>query len=266
MVIDPLRHPLLHLVSQGAQWIGQDEYPSCLEWADEHERCLQFIQARGGFERYLPRLRSPASKRHEALAEIEAAYFLATRCGLPVQQWEPAGANGKRGEFRIGHGASPQVFVEVKSPGWEREVAKAEGQNSPRLLQPKYIHAEARTTDPRAAVRHAVAKAYPKFPDSQPTLLVINDDEMVPLNAWPQAVRLALYSERVPGATEGDLAEDGCFVGRRYERLGGVGILNVESMNGVIQYRFGLFRNQNVLPKVALPPTLFGTLPSHSGP
>jgi hypothetical protein len=36
-MIDPTRHPLLHEVAQGAQRVGTDEFPSCVEWADEHE-------------------------------------------------------------------------------------------------------------------------------------------------------------------------------------------------------------------------------------
>ena len=36
-VLDPKRHPLLYEVGQGAQWVGNDDFPSCMEWADEHE-------------------------------------------------------------------------------------------------------------------------------------------------------------------------------------------------------------------------------------
>jgi hypothetical protein len=80
------------------------------------------------------------------------------------------------------------VFVEVKSPGWEDEIAKAEGQDSQRLQQPKYVGVETRATAPWASVRHAVAKAYPKMPDTMPTLLVINDDLMVSLLDWSASV------------------------------------------------------------------------------
>lgn len=54
------------------------------------------------------------------------------------------------------------VFVEVKAPGWENEIAKAEGRNSPRLQQPKYVHAEARATAPWASARHAVTQTSPR--------------------------------------------------------------------------------------------------------
>ena len=38
-----------------------------------------------------------------------------------------------------------------------------------RLQEPKYVGVEARATAPWASVRHAVAKAYPKMPDTMPT-------------------------------------------------------------------------------------------------
>lgn len=262
--IDHSRHPLLHRVSQGAQWVGQDQYPASPEWADEHERWLQLIRVRGALAHYLPRLRGPSPKRDEALAEIGAAYFLETRCGLPIWEWEPRGANGKRGEFLVGDDRSVEIFVEVKSPGWEQEIAEAEGQGSTRLLQPKYIHAEARSTAPWASVRHAVRKAYPKLPDSMPTLLLIIDDLMVALSKWPNTVRIGLYAERLKGYTTGYSAEDGCFVGRQYERLGAVGILNVE-LTTALEYRFLLFRNPNALPTVAVPRTVFAGYPSYKG-
>ena len=97
--------------------MGTDEFPSCVTWADEHEAWLRFAKETGGFA---------------------------------FMGWEPLGADSKRGEFLVG---APPVFVEVKSPGWEDEIAKAGRRDSPK-------------------------KAYPTMPDTLPTLLVINDDLM----------------------------------------------------------------------------------------
>ncbi len=41
-----------------------------------------------------------------------------------VFEWEPLGANGKRGEFLMGVDPRQPVFIEVKSHGWEDEIAK----------------------------------------------------------------------------------------------------------------------------------------------
>lgn len=274
--VDPVHHPHLYSISQGARWVGKDDFPACSEWADEIEKWLRFIRDHkvdgmkvwGNF--FLPRLRDHAPKRDEALSEIAVAYFLEARCGFPVKAWEPEGSVGKKGEplkgeFLVEFQPSGQIFVEVKSPGWEQEVVTTQGPASPRLRQPKHLDGEGGPTDPVAPVRGAVAKAYPKLPDSMPTLLVITDDLKVALNAWPDTVEIALYCERAEGYTNGYLAEDGCFVGCRYERLGAVGILNVELKGVFMEYRFTLFRNPNCLGSVALPQELFADYPAYEG-
>ncbi len=263
MNIDPNRHPLLHQVAQGAQSVGTDEFPSCVTWADEHEAWLRFAKETGGFDHYVQRLRGPKETRDEAFAELAVAYFFVKRCGMPFAGWEPRGADGKLGEFLVG---SPPVFVEVKSPGWEDEIAKAEGRQSPRLQQPKYIHAEARSTGPWSSVRHAVNKAYPKMPDTMPTLLVINDDLMVSLLDWNQAVtEIALYTPKSPGQTTGYLAQDGPFVDARCARLGGVGVFKADLPGAEVRYRFAIFENPHADPTVAVPPDVAPGFPRVSG-
>jgi hypothetical protein len=265
MVIDPHRHPLLHQLAQGAEWVGKDAFPSCVEWADEHEAWLRFLTAAGGLGHYTPRLRGPKETRDEAFAEVAVAYFFATRCGLSILEWEPAGAGSKVGEFLMGFDRGSPVFVEVKSPGWEQEIVETEGRTSPRLQQPKYISGDARATAPWASVRHAVGKAYPKMPDTMPTLLVINDDLMVSLLDWSQGVsEVGLYTPKSPGHTTGYLAEDGPFVDRRCERLGGVGVFNVR-LRSTVEYRFGLFENPHALPAVTVPRKVAEPFPPYAG-
>jgi len=274
--VDSVHHPHLCSISQGARWVGKDAFPACSEWAEEIEKWLQFIRDHkvdgmkvwGNF--FLPRLRDHAPKRDEALSEIAVAYFLEARCGFPVKAWEPEGSIGKKGEplkgeFLVEFQPSGQIFVEVKSPGWESEVVHNQGKDSPRLRQPKYLKGESGRTDPGTAVRQAVAKAYPKLQDSMPTLLIIADDLMVPLNAWPDATQDALYCPQADGYTEGCLAEDGCFAGKQYERLGAVGTLNVLLKDTTFLYRFALFRNPNCLGSVALPQELFADYPAYEG-
>lgn len=265
-IIDPQRHPRLYQLAQGATWVGTDDFPASEEWANEHEQWLAFIDAVGALGHYLPRLRGPKERRDEAFTEIAVAYFLAVRCGHPILAWEPVGVGGKRGEFSVAV-AGQSVFVEVKSPGWEQEIAAAEGQGSPRLSQPKYIAGEARSTGPWESVRHAVKKAYPKLDDIEPTLLVIKDDLMVDLlDRGTTMMDIAVYTPAAAGHTSGYLAEDGPFADARYERLGGIGVLVVDHPVGEpVRYRFALFDNPHALPAVALPPALAPGHPRFDG-
>ena len=59
MRISATEYPLLHEVANGATWVGTDEFPSCSEWADEHETWLRFVREARALPHYLPRLRGP---------------------------------------------------------------------------------------------------------------------------------------------------------------------------------------------------------------
>jgi hypothetical protein len=264
--IDATRHPLLHALAATSQWMGADQYPSCIEWADEHESWLQYLRSEAALDRYWPRIKGIKEQRDEALAEIAVAYFFGVKCSLPIVEWEPAGVAGKVGEFAVRDCAGTRIFVEVKSPGWEAEIVADEGRATPRLLQPKYIDAEARATGPWAAIRHAVRKAYPKLPSTLPTLVVVNDDLMVSLSDWGTNVGdIALYASRHPGYSQGYLAENGPFVNRDFERLGGVGVFTVDLPSGGMRYRFELFENDFALPAVAIPKTFLPQYDRHTG-
>lgn len=244
-------HPLLYSMSQKARWVGKDDFPASPVWADEVEKWLRFVDNRGKLDRFfLPRLRDRAPKRDETLSEIAVAYFLETQCGLRIKEWEPEGSNGMAGEFLVDLQSNGQMFVEVKSPGWEKEIVDAQGPSSFRLSPPKYLSGDGGSTDPVMPVRQAVAKAYPKLPDAMPTLLIIADDLIVSLNAWGEsAPQAALYSQ-----------EDGCFAEKQYERLGAVGIFNV-FLKASLEYKFAVFRNPNCLDAVALPCNVFPDYP-----
>lgn len=260
--IVPALHPLLNRVQQGARWVGQDEYPAWPDVAAEHERWLEFVSTKGELGRFLPRLRDRAAQRDDTLAEIGAGFFLEKQGGLPIVGWEPAGANGKTGEYLVRLPDGRGMFVEVKAPGWEQELVEAEGPQSPRLRRPKYLHAEARSTAPWNSVREAVKKAYPKVPDTMPTMVIIHDDLMVSLSDWGETIGdIALYCPRGKGHhSAGYLAEDGPFVGTAYERLGAVGVLNVTFAGAGATYRFSIYGNPNCLPRVAVP---VGAFPHH---
>jgi hypothetical protein len=260
------RHPLLHQVREGARWVGQDAYPAWPVVADEHERWLEFVDAKRELPRFMPRLRDRAGQRDDALAEISVGYFLERHCGLSIVGWEPPAANGKTGEYLVRLPDRRDMFVEVKARGWEDEIVLTEGPRSPRLLLSKYIQAEARATAPWRSIREAVKKAYPKMQDTLPTLLVINDDLFVALNNWPLNAEIALYCPRGAGNhPDGYLAENGCFVRHTHERLGAVGVLNVDFPCGAphARFRFRLYDNPHCLSAVAVPNTVFSGHPRH---
>jgi hypothetical protein len=266
LTIDPTRHRLLYALAATSRWVGADEYPSCTDWADEHESWLQYLKREGALGRYWPRLKGTKEQRDEALAEIAAAYFFGANCRLPIVEWEPLGEAGKVGEFTVADPSGTRIFVEVKSPGWEAEIVADEGRASPRLLQPKYIDAEARATAPWASIRHAVRKAYPKLSSTIPTLLVINDDLMRSLSDWGKHVGdIALYALKHAGYTQGYLAENGPFANRDFERLGGVAVLTVDLPGSGVRYRFELFENPFALPAVAIPRTFLPHYARHAG-
>lgn len=251
------RHPLLRLMAEGAHWRGRDEYPTLPGVADEHERWLEFLDGHGQLPCYLPRLRGPIERRDDTLAEIAVGYFLERWGGLPIIEWAPVLANGKRGEFLVRLPGGGPLFIEVKSPSWRAEIARARGQGSPRLLQPRYIHAEGGSTAPWRGVRDSVRRASGQTPGTMPTMLVINDNLFVPLNNWPLNVEIALYCPRGHGThpAESYLAEDGCFVSTAYELIGAVGVLNIDRYrtSGATEYSFKIYDNPRCLEAVAVP-------------
>ena len=65
---------------------------------------------------------------------------------------------------------------------------------------------------------------------------------MVSLTSAQINVDIALYCEKGKGIhLSGYLAEDGSFVGSRFERLGGLGVFQVSLGGNRIKYKFGLF-------------------------
>src|SRR5262249_8736618 len=127
VVQDVVLGPLSSTVVDRARWRGQDEFPSSQEWADEVERVFSFALACGQFKKpYLSRLVASIGQRDSALAELRVSFFF-DRSDFRIIQWGPSGANGLVGEFSIsGPSLSQEVFVEIKSPGWESELSRQE--------------------------------------------------------------------------------------------------------------------------------------------
>src|SRR5262245_59335252 len=231
--------PLTSTVLDRARWRGQDEFPSSQEWADEVERIFSFADARGQFTRpYLSRLIASTSQRDSALEELRVAFFF-ERNSFRITEWGPRGG---RGEFMVsGPSAIREIFVEVKSPGWESELTRQE-LDAGRKALPKYINGEARWFDPINSIRLVIKKAYPKFRPDQSNLLVIADDLFVSLQyGTDRSAKAALYER------------DGYFSDNAYENLEGVGIFWTVNNDREVWYRLRLYLNPNATATVRLP-------------
>jgi len=246
--IDRRQHPLLYEISQQADWISEDEFPAAPEWADVHEEWLRFVDSKEQAARFASRLTKSAYQRDRTFAEIAVGYFLETKCSLPIIEWKPHGEGRTKGEFMVGS-PDERMFVEVKTGGWQKDIKEAEGRNSPRFRQPKYINAEARSVCNWAVIRNAISNGYKKFRDSIPSLLIIRDDYLIPLDKF-LGPDIAFYR-----------SDDGCFIDRQYERLGSVGIFGVDLGDKGLHYHFSIYENPNAMNSVKLPQAVFQSYP-----
>src|SRR5256885_49696 len=117
--------PLTSTVVDRASWYGQDGWPAWPCFADEAERLFSFAQTRGVFEMYLKELCASRNQRDSAIAELRVAYFL-DRNHFRIVEWRPVGHAYKEGEFIARCPSGEEIFVEVKSPGWESELSESE--------------------------------------------------------------------------------------------------------------------------------------------
>jgi hypothetical protein len=197
-------------------------------------------------------LESKNTQRDEALEELRVAYWLHHN-GFPIVQWEPPGFNDKVGEYLIGSPEGVEIFVEVKSPGWEG-VLSDEKRRAGRTKQPKYINGEGGAFGNWQPVQRCVASenTYPKFAPTQPNLLVIADDLPVNLHDSLDHVEIALYADH---ARYGEM---GYFTSARFGNIGGLAVFRGASFfsNPGIEYEFTLFENPFALPTTKLPDSL----------
>ncbi len=247
---EPKLGPRAQELKQDAKW--NDEYPSSQLYADELEDLLRFADEKGQRDRYWKDLRESNDRRDSALMELRVAQYF-ERNGLSIAEWFPAGGGNSRGEFLIETPNKHRVFVEVKSPSWKGELFAWNGKRRDsaqmrRLKQPKHIDGEGGPAASWQGIRFAIDKAYKKFKDDMPNLLVVADDMHVPLEHGIETqAHNALYLS-IPD-------DRGCFSDHRYERLGGVGIFwfdkDVDAPE--VTYHLRLFLNPNALAATALP-------------
>jgi len=246
--------PLTRRVVEGAEWT--DQYPDTQAWADECEQLLAFAQSHDVFGDYLSRLQGDKRQRDAALAEIRVARFLAVNGYRPqTDTWKPNGGPDSDGEFIIKGPNGDPVLVEVKHRTWQGELTEKEIQEG-RAKKRKYIDGEGRWPEPWKAIQRAIEKAYGKFKDQAPNLLIVPDDLFWRLPDSPNDlnVGLALYSKLPLIGVNPSRVLSGYFTDSRYENSGGVGIFQVIG-NGYtpVQYGMELYINAFALPSTRLP-------------
>lgn len=114
--------PLTRRLLSGARWQGMDAFPAWQVWADDVEHVLAFLEREGRFGAFLAVIQSVRTPQHRdaCLAEARGAFYL-SRNGFRIVAWEPPGEGTTKGEALVSLPGSPDVFVEVKQPGWQGE-------------------------------------------------------------------------------------------------------------------------------------------------
>lgn len=229
-----------------------DGYPGSVAHSRELDVLLDWANKRNYLKRFVPNIEAKDAQRDETLNELRLAYLF-DHTGFRVVQLDPPGANNKIGEYLLGSPEETNVFVELKSRGWESELSKEEIAAG-RQHQPKYPNqVEGGAVGNWGPVQRCIKseKTYPKFTDNQPNLLIIADDLKVPLHLSLKHVRAALFGPAPP------YPEDGYFNSGRFEKIGGLGIFGSSSLLGAgVEYEFLIYSNPHALPATRLPQSL----------
>jgi hypothetical protein len=233
------------LISPG-RW--KDQYPAYPEYRRELDTLLSFADSQGCLANFVPRLQSKAAQRDEALEELRVAYLL-HHSGFPIVQWSPQGLDGKVGEYLVAAPEGQNIFVEVKSPGWEGELSDAQ-REAGRTKEPKYRGLEGGAIGNWRPVQKRIVAAYSKFAPVQANLLVIADDLMVSLLDLFAHVEIAVYAD------DAMYGEMGYFTSSTFENLGGLAVFRALLQGDGIHYEFKLFDNPYALPSTRLPKSL----------
>lgn len=228
-------------------WTGQ--YPAHEEYARELDALLHFANTNGYLWRFINNIESKDRQRDKALSELRLAYLFKS-LGFDITQWDPPGANGMIGEFLLASLGESDVFVEIKSRGWESELTQAQ-KDAGFAKRLKFDVWKGGAVGNWQAVHACISSAncYPKFLPTQPNLLIMADDLNVSLHDSLIQVQQALFGEKR------FFGEDGYFTTNRFENIGALGVFNFAARGRGVEYEFIIFRNPNALPATKLPPS-----------
>lgn len=238
--------PIARRLLRPDRW--KDKYPTWPDYAKELDALLDFADEQGRLLHFMPRFESKAAQRDEALDELRVAYWL-HQSGFPVVQWEPPGLDGRVGEYLISVPERKNVFVEVKSPGWEGGLSDDE-RKAGRAQQPKYGRDEGGAVGNWIPLQKCIERAYTKFDPVQPNLLIVADDFHFGLYDCLDHVELGLYN------TEKGYGMVGYFTSPAFENLGGVGVFRAFIGDRGVENEFRVFCNPFALPTAKLPSSI----------
>ncbi|MGH9452402.1 MAG: nucleotidyltransferase family protein [Terriglobia bacterium] len=223
----------------------------------------------GVFDKYPSRLQARERQRDAAIAELRAARFFSLNSYRAIPgTWQPNGGQASGGEFVIEGPGGDRVLVEVKHPDWESELTREEQRGSRKQKGKFGPDLEVRRVAPWKAIQHRLEKADSKFDGSSPGLLVVSNNLFVDLGKAPHlhasqalygterfpSFRLPGLSSKQPPAVKSVKCETGLFTDSRFEKIGGVGILIVESDGPApVRYDLAVYVNGFALPSARLP-------------
>ena len=262
--------PLLKQLLSGAKWRGTDAFPAWQDFADEFERILGFLQREGRLEKFLTAIQGVRTPQHRqaCLAEAIGAFYL-REIGFRIVEWEPTGEGATKGELLVALPNSPNVFVEIKAPGWqgeclprrfaERRGLSAEDQERcfARIEQEKHLNGEGGAIGSHMVAMDVVRRrALPKFRDGQSNLAIVVDDlRMTPVGL----PGLAQFVEREFANPDRDPDDPNDLY--TYERLGGLLFIYQQADLGkAIWYRADFVENTGVTASCALPTSIVALL------
>lgn len=226
-----------------------DAYPAYPRASAELDTLLSFAVQQGQEKQFVARLQSKNAQRDEALNELRVGHLLHHH-GFPIKQWEPPCPLGI-GEYLVTSPEGQDVFIELKSPGWEGELTEEE-RKAGRTKLPKYLEGDGGAFGNWEPLRKCIDKWYAhKFSSTQPNLLVVADD-LKPLSLvdTPRHVDAALYADHTR------YGKFGYFTSDIYKNLGGVAVFEAVSDGREMEYRFRVFENPFALPATRLPASL----------
>ena len=239
--------PVARKLIDPCEW--KDGYPGRPAYVRELDALLHFANQNGYLRRFVPNLEARDRQRDKSLNELRLAYFFRS-LGFDITEWDPPGANGKKGEFNLAVPGEPSVFVEVKSRGWESELSELQRKTG-LAKRPKYEVWKGGAVGNWKPVHECISsdKTYPKFLPTRPSLLIIADDLRVSLQDTLFQVEAALFGEKR------FYGEDGYFTTNQFENIGALGVFNCHSRvpSRGIEYEFVVYLNPNALPATQLP-------------
>jgi hypothetical protein len=239
--------PVARKLIDPSKW--KDGYPGHPAYVRELDALLHFANQNGYLPHFVPNIEARDRQRDKFLNELRLTYFFKS-LGFDITDWDPPGANGMVGEFRLAPPGEAYVFVELKSRGWESELSEPQLKAGLAKLN-KYEVWKSGAVGNWKAVHECIAsdKTYPKFLSTQPNLLIIADDLHVSLHDTLIQVQAALFGEKR------FYGEDGYFTANRFENIGGLGVFNHHSAapSRGIEYEFIVYLNPNALSTTQLP-------------